>query len=75
MDYTPKTGDYVCYSDTQITIIQTGPMRFDVYRSGTMQALDSFEDSAVLMESDPEGCARYWAMRHYGLDDLEELDD
>ena len=73
--YEPMTGDYVCYVDSQLTIIQAGPMEFDVYDTRTLEHLDTFEDSKVLLESTPEGCAQYWALGYYGLEDLDDLED
>lgn len=74
MIYEMTTGDHVAYRDDHITIIYRGGIEFIAYRTDGMYRFDTFKDSAVLMESTPEGCARYYAKHYYGLEDLEELD-
>ena len=61
------------YSDSELTIVYTGGMTFEVYRTDTHERVDTFDDSAVLIESTPEGCAEYYMKSYYGLEDVQEL--
>lgn len=74
MHYEMTAGDHIAYRDEQLTIIYRGGIEFIVYRTDDLSMVDKFNDSAVLMESTPEGCARYYAKHYYGLEDIEELE-